>query len=63
MMHLARLSAHALAQLDSAITSIETALEDLQDSGLVDGSGIDLIELSEAVAAEIEFREAVDQAG
>jgi len=35
----------------------------LHDNGLVDGSGIYLIELSEAVAAEIEFREALDQAG
>jgi hypothetical protein len=62
-MNLVKLSAQSLAQLDAAITSIETALEDLQECGLVDGSGIDLIELSEAVAAEIEFSEAMEQAG
>ena len=56
MINLANLSAHALAHLDTAISSIETELKDLQKCGLVDGSGIELIELSEAVAAEIEFR-------
>jgi hypothetical protein len=59
MLNLSRLSAHALAQLDEAITSIETSLEDLHERGFVEASGIDLIELSEAVAAELEFREAV----
>ena len=58
MINLSALSSQALAQLGEAITRIETSLEVLQERGLVDGSGIDLIELSEAVA-ELEFREAV----
>jgi len=51
------------SQTENETNSIETELEDLHERGLVDGSGVYLIELSEAVAAELEFGEALEQAG
>jgi hypothetical protein len=49
--------------LDAAITSIEMSQEGLQERGIADGSGSGSIELSEAVAAEIELQKAMEQAG
>ncbi|MEO8391497.1 MAG: hypothetical protein ABI700_00755 [Chloroflexota bacterium] len=58
MINLVSLNARELAQLDAAITQLDGALEGLLERGIVDEQdGVDLLELSDAVAAEIEFRE------
>ncbi len=57
MNNLSALTQHELAQVDAALTLIDAALVMLQERGICDADqGIDLIELNEAVGAEIEFR-------
>lgn len=59
MINLCGLSTARLAQLDEALEAMDDALEMLLDTGAVDErDGVDLSELSDALAAELEFREA-----
>ena len=56
-MKLSGLTQQELAQVDLALTLIDEALVMLQERGICDESdGIDLVELNEAVGAEIEVR-------
>lgn len=56
MITLSALTAGELAQVDTALTLIDAALELLLDRGVCDEDGIDLIDLAEAVAGEVEAR-------
>lgn len=61
MIALSILTSRELACLDATLTALDEALEALSGRGLVDErEGIDLLELSDAVGAELEMREVQD---
>lgn len=60
MINLSALTSAELARLDTALTALDEALEGLLDREIIsEDAGCDLEELSMAVAAELEVREAV----
>jgi D-serine deaminase-like pyridoxal phosphate-dependent protein len=62
MIKLTALTSRELAAVDAALTDLEAALDVLYERGIVDErSGVHLDELADAVAVELEFREAVYQ--
>jgi hypothetical protein len=60
VINLSALSSAELFALDAALTLLDEALEGLLDRDIIsEGTRCDLEELSDAVAAEMEMREAV----
>lgn len=60
MISLTALTGRELAAIDAALTVLDTALETLLERGLItEADGISLDALGDAVAAELEMREAV----
>lgn len=60
MISLQTLTQRELTAVDAALTAIDSALETLLERGVcTEADGVDLEELSDAVAVELEQREAV----
>jgi hypothetical protein len=60
VINLSALTSAELHQLDTALTLLDEALDGLLERDIIrEGTGCDLEELSDAVAAEMEMREAV----
>jgi hypothetical protein len=63
MIKLSTLTGRELAALDAALTALDGALDVVAERGYIDeADGVDLLELAEAVGAEVEQREAQDAA-
>ena len=60
MIKLSALTSRELASVDAALSDLEAVLELLLEKRIcTEAMGMDLEELSQAVAAELEFREAL----